>query len=85
MKIKLHNSLSKKDAFDDYFLFDDKISIDLREPNIYLKYRINDSCYFLYFSCKRKEFGLLDGFGHRHILSPGWWKNRVWKWREMSE
>ncbi len=82
MKIKLHNSLSKK--FDSHFIiFDDKMFLHFSCNDLWLYYRINDCSCFLRFSPATKEFKEGTGFGRNDKEdTPNFWK--VWNWKEMS-
>ncbi len=82
MKIKLHNSMSKK--YDFRFLFDEKIFVRVYSGLVYLHYRIADHDFFLAFNPKSNVFVECYGFGENEKdPNPDWWKNPKWKWKEM--
>ncbi len=78
MRIKLHNSLSKKSDF--RFLFDEKMIFHLSDNFLRFRYRIDDWDYFLRFDPETKEFEEWYGFGvNRKLPDPDWWKKEIWK------
>lgn len=85
MRIRLHNSLAKVHAREEY-LFDEKFSISLIDNQLHLAYRIDDRLYFYLFLLEKKEFIKGSGFGlNEKSISPNWFKHPGWKWKEMSD
>ncbi len=84
MRIKLHNSMSKK--YSSWLLFDEKVFISLFNNHLNLFYRIDDDNCFLSFSPATKEFKKGYGFGgNEKHFNPGWWKGPKWNWEEMGK
>ncbi len=82
MKIKLHNSMLKRQDY--CFLFDNKVSF-IVHGNIRFTYRIEDTFFFLSFNNIEKEFNELTGFGlPSNTCLSKWWTDACREWEDIS-